>query len=295
MLISINRDKLKGGARMKLLAVGDNVVDYYEDREEMFPGGNALNVAVFWRQNGVEEVSYIGIVGNDEEGDHIMDSLKSEDINVSRVRRAIGPSGVAVVTLDENGDRKFVGSNKGGVQSILKLAFSETELEYIGSHSLLHTSVFSRLESELPLLKKHIYLSFDFSTTYDDDYLAQVCPYLTFAIFSGGDLSRKECEELITKAHKLGTRNVLVTRGEEGALFSDSHNLYEQSIVETEVVDTLGAGDTFVAIFLKEYLLNPDPKQAMAMAAAAAADTCKSFGAFGYGKKKTIRNIPLFK
>ncbi|WP_338786305.1 PfkB family carbohydrate kinase [Metabacillus sp. FJAT-53654] len=280
---------------MKLLAIGDNVVDYYEDREEMFPGGNALNVAVFWRQNGVEDVSYTGIVGNDEEGDHIIDSLIKEDINVSRVRRAIGPSGVAVVTLDENGDRKFVGSNKGGVQSLLKLTFSESELDYISSHSLLHTSVFSRLESELPLLKKYINLSFDFSTTYDDEYLAQVCPYLTFGIFSGGDLTRNECEELIDRAHNLGTRNVLVTRGEEGALFSDTHNLYEQGIVETEVVDTLGAGDTFVAIFLKEYLVKPDAKQAMAIAAAVAAETCKRYGAFGYGKKKTIRDVPLFK
>ncbi|MBO1511123.1 PfkB family carbohydrate kinase [Metabacillus bambusae] len=133
------------------------------------------------------------------------------------------------------------------------------------------------------------------SGTQPCDYLAQVCPYITFAIFSGGDLSGKECEELITKAHNLGTRNVLDTRGEEGALFSDTHNLYEQAIVETEVLDTLGAGDTFVAIFLKEYLLNPDPKQAMALAAAAAANTCKRFGAFGYGKKKTIRDVPFFK
>ncbi|KKI91298.1 fructosamine kinase [Bacillus sp. SA1-12] len=280
---------------MKLIAVGDNVVDYYEDRGEMFPGGNALNVAVYWRQNGVQDVSYIGIVGNDEEGDHIIDSLIKEDINVPRVRRAIGPSGVAVVSLDEHGDRKFVGSNRGGVQSLLKLTFPDSELEYIGSHTLLHTSVFSRLESELPMLKKHILLSFDFSTTYDEAYLAQVCPHLTFAIFSGGDLTRNECEELINKVHKLGTRNVLVTRGEEGALFSDTHQLYEQGIVETEVIDTLGAGDTFVAIFLKEYVQNPDPTQAMARAAVAAAETCKRFGAFGYGKKKTIRDIPLYK
>lgn len=280
---------------MRLIAVGDNVVDYYEDREEMFPGGNALNVAVFWRQHGVEEVSYIGIIGNDEEGDHIVNSLKSEDINVTHVRRAHGQSGVAVVTLDENGDRKFVGSNKGGIQSLLKLTFLESELEYISRHSLLHTSVFSRLEGELPLLKKHTLISFDFSTTYDEDYLAKVCPYITFGIFSGGDLTRKECEDLINKVHKLGTPNVLVTRGEEGALFSDTHTIYEQSIVETEVIDTLGAGDTFVAIFLKEYVGNPDAKKAMAAGATAAAETCRRYGAFGYGKKRIIKNIPLYK
>lgn len=50
---------------MKLIAVGDNVVDYYQDQETFYPGGNALNVAVLAKRLG-HESSYIGIVGNDE-------------------------------------------------------------------------------------------------------------------------------------------------------------------------------------------------------------------------------------
>jgi fructoselysine 6-kinase len=271
---------------MRLIAVGDNVVDYYDDREEMFPGGNAVNVAVFWKRYGVDEVSYIGIVGNDEEGDHIVNSLKLENIDVSQVRRVIGPSGEAVVALDEHGDRKFVGSNKGGVQKQVKLNFTEAELDYIHTFSLLHTSVYSYLEKELPLLQKYIDISFDFSTKYDDDYLELVCPYVKYAIFSGGDLTKEECEALITKVHKAGTPNVIVTRGSEGSLFSDSDQVFEQGIVETDVVDTLGAGDTFVSIFLKEHLVHSNAQEAMEKGSAAAAETCQRFGAFGHGKKR---------
>ncbi|MEH7547140.1 PfkB family carbohydrate kinase [Neobacillus vireti] len=274
---------------MRLIAVGDNVVDYYEDREEMFPGGNAVNVAVFWKRYGVEEVSYIGIVGNDEEGEHIVNSLAQEQIDVSRVRKVFGPSGEAVVTLDEQGDRKFVGSNKGGVQKELKLNFTESELAFISTFSLLHTSVFSHLEKELPLLQQYIDISFDFSTKYDEDYLELVCPYIKFAIFSGGDLTNVECEALIARVHQLGTPNIIVTRGSEGSLFSDSKQLYKQGIVETEVVDTLGAGDTFVAIFLKEYVLSGIAEEAMEKGAAAASETCQRFGAFGHGKKRAKR------
>ena len=274
---------------MKLIGVGDNVVDYYEDREEMFPGGNALNVAVLWKRYGVEEAAYVGIIGIDEEGDHILDSLKKENIDVSKVRRAIGPTGEAVVTLDEQGDRKFVGSNKGGIQTTLKLNFPEQELEELKEYSLLHTSVYSHIENDLPLLKKYVDISFDFSTKYDDDYLELVCPHVRFGIFSGGDLSLEECQELIKKVQKAGTPNVIVTRGSEGSLFSDSHTLYEQSIIETEVVDTLGAGDTFVAVFLKEYLLHGNAQEAMAKGSAAAAETCQRYGAFGYGKKRAKR------
>lgn len=274
---------------MKLIGVGDNVVDYYEDRGEMFPGGNALNVAVLWKRYGVEEVAYVGILGNDEEGDHILDSLKKEKIDVSKIRRGFGPTGEAVVTLDENGDRKFVGSNKGGIQKIIKLNFPEQELEALKEYSLLHTSVYSNIENELPFLKKYVDISFDFSTKFDDDYLELVCPHVKFGIFSGGDFSTEECHELIKKVHQAGTPNVIVTRGSEGSLFSDSHNLYQQSIFETEVVDTLGAGDTFVAVFLKEYILHGEAQEAMKKGSAAAAETCRRFGAFGYGKKREKR------
>lgn len=271
---------------MRLIAVGDNVVDFYDDRQEMFPGGNAVNVAVFWKRYGAQEVSYIGIVGNDEEGDHIVNSIKQENVDVSRVRKVFGPSGEAVVTLDEQGDRIFVGSNKGGVQKHVKLNFTEEELEYISSFALLHTSVYSHLETELPLLKKYAEISFDFSTKYDDDYLALVCPHVKYAIFSGGGLTEAECEALMVKVHSAGTPNVIVTRGSEGSLFSDSKKVYEHGIVETEVVDTLGAGDTFVAVFLKEYVQHGNAAEAMKKGAAAAAETCQRFGAFGHGKKR---------
>lgn len=274
---------------MRLIAVGDNVVDYYEDREEMFPGGNAVNVAVFWKRYGADTVSYIGIVGNDEEGDHIVQSLAQEDIDVSRVRKVFGASGEAVVTLDEQGDRKFVGSNKGGVQTEVKLNFTESELDFISTFALLHTSVYSYLERELPVLQKYIDLSFDFSTKYDEEYLKLVCPYIKYGIFSGGDLTHEECEALIARVHQLGTPNIIVTRGSAGSLFSDSKQVYQQGIVETDVVDTLGAGDTFVAIFLKEYVSHGDTQLAMEKGAAAASETCQRFGAFGYGKKRGKR------
>ena len=39
---------------MRLAGVGDNVVDRYRDLGLMFPGGQALNVAVHARRIGIE-------------------------------------------------------------------------------------------------------------------------------------------------------------------------------------------------------------------------------------------------
>ena len=39
---------------MKVVGLGDNVVDKYEHIRVMYPGGNAMNFAVFARQLGVQ-------------------------------------------------------------------------------------------------------------------------------------------------------------------------------------------------------------------------------------------------
>jgi fructoselysine 6-kinase len=53
--------------------------------------------------------------------------------------------------------------------------------------------------------------------------------------------------------------------------------------VETNVVDTLGAGDAFAARFLVEYLGGSPIGEALEKAALSAAETCGYYGAFGYG------------
>lgn len=107
---------------MKLIAVGDNVVDYYQDQETFYPGGNALNVAVLAKRLG-HEASYIGIVGNDEAAAHLLNVLKLEKVNADFIRQAHGENGMAIVTLDEQGDRIFVRSNKGVSSRVSVLCF----------------------------------------------------------------------------------------------------------------------------------------------------------------------------
>ena len=121
---------------MKLIAAGDNVVDYYQDQETFYPGGNALNVAVLARRLG-HETSYIGILGSDEAADHVLNVLKLEKVNADLIRRAYGENGMAVVTLDERGDRIFAG--KYPVPSFIKRddrhpVFSVCPADQIGIH-----------------------------------------------------------------------------------------------------------------------------------------------------------------
>lgn len=58
-----------------LVAVGDNCVDYYVQTRTGYPGGNPVNVAVYFTRLG-GRAAYIGAVGTDEGGALICDGLR---------------------------------------------------------------------------------------------------------------------------------------------------------------------------------------------------------------------------
>ena len=45
---------------ISVLGFGDNVVDKYEHIKTMYPGGNAVNFAVFAKKLGVDRSAYMG-------------------------------------------------------------------------------------------------------------------------------------------------------------------------------------------------------------------------------------------
>lgn len=273
---------------MKLIGIGDNVVDFYQDQGLMYPGGNALNVAVGAKRNGAQECAYLGIVGDDAAAAHVLRCLDAEGIDTRRIRRAYGPNGEAVVSLDDKGDRIFVGTNRGiRVQSIMMLRLTQDDMDYINGYDLIHTSVNSDLEHELPHLS-HKPISYDFSTPqkWDKAYLEKVCPYLTYAFFSGSELSSGEIRILTDEVHHLGVKVVGVTRGAAPALFSELGERFEQLPESVQVLDTMGAGDSFIAGFLTSYHEHREMEKALKQAARSAAITCGCYGAFGYGVTK---------
>jgi fructoselysine 6-kinase len=277
---------------MKIIGVGDNVVDYYKDRGEIYPGGNALNVSVLAKRYGADASSYLGIVGNDDAGEHITNSLREEGVDISRLRTGFGQNWESIISLNEEADRIFIGSNRGTcVQSIMKLNFNQDDFDYLQNYDLLHTSIYSYIESELPELSKHITISFDFSSNVHDEYLKEVCPYVTYGFFSGSDLTKEGCLQLIKKVAAFGLEVIGVTRGAKGAIFYREGKIFEQPIIDTDVVDTLGAGDSFISKFLTYYYQTKDMENALKEAAKAAAATCEIYGAFGHGIPKKVRNL----
>lgn len=273
---------------MKIIAIGDNVVDCYLDQKKYYPGGNCVNVAVNAKRLGAEEAEYIGIFGTDDKAKHIQFALQAEGVGFDLSRTAIGISGQPRVNLTQEGDRFFVGSVKNTVQHNLKLRLTEEDCVRAKKFDICHTSCYSSLEPELEKLSQFVPISFDFSDRRNFDYLEQVCPYIDYAFFSGSDLTDLDLEDLIKSLAIYDLEVIGITRGSKPAIFIEGGKRYMQSPLQTEVVDTMGAGDSFIAGFLVAYLDGKGTEAALVAAAESARCTCGFYGGLGYPKTLNI-------
>lgn len=138
---------------IKVLGLGDNVVDKYMHIKTMYPGGNALNIAVLAKLSGIE-AGYFGVFGDDEAAKHVYKTTADMGIDVSHCRFYHGENGYAEVRLDD-GDRVFIGSNQGGVSKEHPIdLLTDMDLDYIAGYDVCHTSIFSYVEAALPSIRK---------------------------------------------------------------------------------------------------------------------------------------------
>nr|WP_298477142.1 PfkB family carbohydrate kinase [uncultured Oribacterium sp.] len=307
---------------LKVLGIGDNVCDKYLHTAVIYPGGNALNIAVFARELG-QESAYLGTFGDDEVAFHVHDTVQSMGLDLSHCRYCIGENGCARVHLVD-GDRVFLPGNQGGISKQFPPVLSKLDLAYCESFDLLHTSVYSYMEEELPKLETvKGYLSMDFSDHFEDEYFRKTCPYLDVASISCGDMEREEVLQWMKNLLEFGCKHIVIaTRGAKGAMVLVDGKLYEQSPCLIKAKDTMGAGDSFITAFLVTYLegmkgdcsdfpasehsvgLNKEEdyknllvQTSLYKAAKFSAEQCLRDGSFGYGKtvKLTEEDLQLIK
>nr|WP_291543530.1 fructoselysine 6-kinase [Clostridium sp. Maddingley MBC34-26] len=277
---------------VKVIGLGDNVVDKYEHIRTMYPGGNALNFAAYAKNLGASS-AFLGAFGSDAEAEHVQNTIRELDLDISKCRNFDGENGCARVTL-EGGDRVFLGSNEGGVLRENGLNLTQDDLDYIKTFDLLHAGLYGYTEPELDKIRElNIPISFDFSDDFTMEEVERIAPKVDFSFFSCSHLKTDQMLNLIMRAHELGSKIVVVTMGEKGALLYDGIKFYAQEPELVEAVDTMGAGDSFLTAFLVNYIskvkenkLDKETiiKESLNEGAIFSARTCLIEGSFGYGK-----------
>lgn len=263
-----------------LIAVGDNTLDVYLDRNIEYPGGNALNVAVFASRLGAGS-AYLGCVGDDLYGQRLLHCLHEEKVDALRCQTLHGASGWACVDSID-GERVFLGSDPGVCR---QLRLSAEDLAYITTFPMAHSSLYSGLENQLAQVRHACgCLSFDFSDNWVEFDWPALIRHVDIAFFSAAELPSREAYELAHSMRALGPSTVVITRGALGAIAVDALGVHEQPSRPCTVVDSMGAGDGFIASFLLAWQARHNLPECLLHGVDYAAQVCGWNGGFGHGQ-----------
>ena len=189
----------------------------------------------------------------------------------------------------------------GGMTRYVRAAMIEAlSMDYIKGFQVIYTNLNSYIEEDLPLLASTgVPIAYDFSVRWTDEYLARVCPYIQVALLSCAHLNAQRREEEMRKVAALGVPVVLGTIGEDGSyVLYNGRFSFANAVHADNVIDTMGAGDSYFAAFLCHLLDISESgrllegtveentrslRDAMEKGAAFAAKVCAMEGAFGYG------------
>lgn len=261
--------------KVRIATTGDNCIDAYSDGN-VYPGGNPVNVAVYVARLG-GEAAYIGAVGTDEYGKIMLEAIAKKGVDISHMKQLEGHTAVTQVEII-HGDRVF-GDYAEGVMADFKL--DAEDIAFLAEYDMVVSGLWGMCERELPLLReKGATIAFDFATKPDDPVVEIAIPYVDYAFFSDDEKSDAELQAFMQQMYAKGPRVIVVTRGEAGSIAYDGKEFYRCGIVPVEVVDTMGAGDSFIAGFLYAICEGKAIPEAMAAGAANSSVTLAYAGAW---------------
>ncbi len=263
---------------MKLAAMGSNCIDYYWNVKNGLacPGGGPVNMAVYTLRLG-GSASYIGPVGDDAYGRLLRQAVAGKGVDISHLHVLPGPTAVSQVEL-RDGERIF-GDYQEGV--LAQYTLSSQDLDFICTHDVAVCDLWGKVEGFFPRLQaRGLPTAFDCATRPEDPASRRAIPHTDYLFFSA-QVDCPALREQMEGYQAQGPKLVTATLGERGSLCFDGQEFYSCGIVPCrELVDTMGAGDSYIAGFLTGITAGKPILQAMELGAAAAAQTLEYFGAW---------------
>jgi fructoselysine 6-kinase len=259
---------------MRIASVGDNCVDVY--RQEEFVGGNSVNVAVHAARLKIR-ASYVGAVGDDHYGAVILNQIAAQGVDTSHVKTLPGNSAVTQVEL-VNGERVF-GDYDPGVTASFKL--DEEDIDFLAGHDIVVSALWGMVEDDLWRIKaRGTAIAFDFATKLDDPVIDKAIPHVDYAFFAYDGEEEDFIRNYMKTIHARGPKQVITTRGDRGSIAYDGKHFFTFGIVPCQVVDTMGAGDSYIAAYLKGVISGCSIAECMAQGAENSSKTITYKGAW---------------
>jgi fructokinase len=267
----------------RVLCLGEVLFDCLADKpgvslEEVeawtaYPGGAPANVACALVKLGTA-AGFIGAVGGDELGNSLVQVLQEVGVDIAGVQRhPSAPTRQVYVLRNQAGDRNFADFGKFDTAEFADTRLLAAQLPEVLFENAEYL-VLGTLELAYPESREAIARSLDLAEQYDvkiildinwrpvfwpnpDEAKAHIIKILKKVDFV--KLSEEEAEWLFatTDAGAITYRldsveGVLVTAGEKGCAYCISENEGKIPAFAVDVEDTTGAGDAFLAGFVRQ-------------------------------------------
>ncbi|MET0864725.1 MAG: ribokinase, partial [Nakamurella sp.] len=227
-------------------------------------GGKGANQAIAAANAGAR-VTMIGAVGDDAFGTELVEALGVAQVATDNVRRLAGPSGIAIITVDDEAENTIVVAP--GANGLLS-GLTATDLAIIGNSELLI------LQLEIPL--ETVQAAAECASAAGVPVLlnpspaarlpARLLAAVTVLVVNEGEARTLGPDSLAAVPH------LVTTLGSTGARYRGPAG---EEIAATPPpvtpIDTTGAGDAFTGAFAVAWLAGDNPARALQWACAAGA------------------------
>ncbi|MDZ4708867.1 MAG: carbohydrate kinase [Saprospiraceae bacterium] len=282
-------------------SIDKNIICFGELLWDMLPhgkqaGGAPMNVAYHLNRLGLKAFPFTA-VGQDDLGRELIEFLNSKNIPTILIQENEHPTGMVLVKLNEKNEASYSIENPSAWDYIqvgnpeADLLLNKSPIVVFGSlacrHTLSHQSLLAIL-SYAGLKICDINLRAPYYS-----------PDLVFQLLGLADWVKINNDELNLIAQWFGTGSdqepiqaqlllerfpfvskLLVTRGDKGAAYYDREgNSIEHPGFQVKVVDTVGSGDSFLAMFIAQFLKGSSIEHALEASCAMGAIVARHAGA----------------
>ncbi len=252
------------------------------------PGGKGANQALAAAQLGAR-VSMVGRVGVDTQGDELVSNLRKANVCVDWIARETeSTTGMAVIVVDEAGQNSIVvwpAANDALSADRVK----EAEGVIAGSQALIvqFETPMAGVEEALGIARRRKVLTVCNpapARRVESGLLANVDILIPNEVEASmiSDVPVRDIPSAMRAAESIrsrGAARVVVTLGENGAIYAGPEGRLHCPAFSVRSVDTTGAGDAFVAGFAVAWLTKPDPWHSLQYACAVGAIVTQTMGA----------------
>ncbi|MFJ6313852.1 sugar kinase [Pseudarthrobacter oxydans] len=260
-------------------------------------GGSESNVAIGVQRLGGTAV-WCGRTGADSLGQLVRREIRAEGVTVRSIEDPSAPTGLMLKERRTMATQKVsyyracsAGSRLTPEDLDSSLISGAAVLHVSGITPALSTTAATTIREAIDIARAQgVTVSFDLNyranlwTTEDARRSYQELIPLTDIVFAGDEEAviatgpAHEPTELATRLADLGPSQAIIKLGSKGAVASIDDKIYHQHAVAIEPVDTVGAGDAFVAGYLAELMAGKAPADRLELAAKTGAFACLAYG-----------------